>query len=142
MSQDSKLASKIKALTTRFAHGLTDDCNKATCRLVREMLFGIQASKDTVLAKDLSDVRKNYAKKKEHLAKVRDGSPGEIANGYWLLRQADLPVGGRARSELHGPEKPVRPGPRRVLFHQPRARGQGAAEPSVQESLRQGEPLL
>jgi len=39
---------------------------------------------DTVLAIDLGDIRKNYAKKMEHLAHVRDGSTGEIADGYWL----------------------------------------------------------
>lgn len=39
---------------------------------------------DTVLALDLGDLRKNYARKMEHLATVRDGSTGELAKGYWL----------------------------------------------------------
>ena len=39
---------------------------------------------DTVLALDLGDVRKRYAKKMEYLGHVRDGSTGEIAPGYWL----------------------------------------------------------
>lgn len=41
---------------------------------------------DTVLAVDLGDVRKTYAKSMEHLAHVRDGSSeqGDIVPGYWL----------------------------------------------------------
>lgn len=39
---------------------------------------------DTVLALDLSDVHKPFAKKMEGLAKVWDGSKGEPADGYWL----------------------------------------------------------
>jgi hypothetical protein len=39
---------------------------------------------NTVLALDLSDIRKEYARKMEHLATVRDGSTGELHQGYWL----------------------------------------------------------
>jgi len=39
---------------------------------------------NTVLALDLSDIRKEYAKKMEHLATVRDGSTGELHQDYWL----------------------------------------------------------
>ena len=39
---------------------------------------------DTVLALDLSDIRKEYARKMEHLATVWDGSTGETHPGYWL----------------------------------------------------------
>ena len=39
---------------------------------------------NTVLALDLSDIRKEYAEKMEHLAMVRDGSTGELHQGYWL----------------------------------------------------------
>ena len=39
---------------------------------------------NTVLALDLSDIRKEYAQKMEHLATVRDGSTGELHLGYWL----------------------------------------------------------
>lgn len=41
-------------------------------------------SEDTVLAIDLSDIYKPYAKKMDNLAKVWDGSAGEVRNGYWL----------------------------------------------------------
>ena len=51
-----------------------------------------RVTETTVLAVDLSDVRKEYAKKMEHLAHVRDGSTGEIVKGYWLreLLAADV----------------------------------------------------
>src|SRR3954453_4868426 len=39
---------------------------------------------NTVLCLDLSDIRKEYAQKMEHLASVRDGSTGEVQAGYWL----------------------------------------------------------
>lgn len=34
---------------------------------------------------DLSDIAKPFAKKMDHLATVRDGSTGELVNGYWLV---------------------------------------------------------
>jgi len=37
-----------------------------------------------VLCLDLSDVRKEYAEKMEHLDQVWDGSEGEVHAGYWL----------------------------------------------------------
>ncbi len=40
---------------------------------------------DTVLALDLSDTRKEYAQKMEHLTTVWDGSSGETYPGYWLV---------------------------------------------------------
>ena len=40
---------------------------------------------NTVLCLDLSDVRKEYAKKMEYLDEVWDGSEGEVHPGYWLL---------------------------------------------------------
>jgi len=42
----------------------------------------VWVDEDTVLAVDLSDLRKNFAKKMENLAKVRDGSTGQIVDGY------------------------------------------------------------
>ena len=49
---------------------------------------------DTVLALDLSDIRKEYAKKMENLAPVWDGSSGETHPGYWLLDVTGAEVGG------------------------------------------------
>lgn len=40
---------------------------------------------DTPMSLDLSDLAKRLAKKMDYLATVRDGSTGELMNGYWLL---------------------------------------------------------
>lgn len=44
-----------------------------------------QVKPDTVLALDVSDIRKAYAEKMACLGQVHDGSTGELATGYWLL---------------------------------------------------------
>jgi hypothetical protein len=49
---------------------------------------------NTVLALDLSDVRKEYAQKMEYLATVRDGSTGELHSGYWLCDVTGAEIGG------------------------------------------------
>jgi len=40
--------------------------------------------RDTLLILDLSDITKRYARRMEYLARVRDGSAGELSDGYWL----------------------------------------------------------
>ncbi len=49
---------------------------------------------NTVLCLDLSDICKEYAKKMEHLAPVRDGSTGEVHAGYWLCDITGAEVNG------------------------------------------------
>jgi len=44
-----------------------------------------QVGEETLLIIDPSDLSKKYAKKMQYLATVRDGSEGELANGYWTL---------------------------------------------------------
>ena len=51
---------------------------------------------DTVLAPDLSGIRKEYARKMEHLATVWDGSTGETHAGYWLVDVTAAEVNGGA----------------------------------------------
>jgi hypothetical protein len=63
-----------------------------TPQLVRMGSSRIQPN--TVLALDLSDVRKEYAQKMEYLATVRDGSTGELHSGYWLCNVTGAEVGG------------------------------------------------
>ena len=60
---------------------LTEFLNK---KLVQEGRWWIK--EETVLALDLSDISKEYSKKQEYLALVRDGSQkGKIRKGYWTL---------------------------------------------------------
>ncbi|MCP5118479.1 MAG: hypothetical protein GY953_47310, partial [bacterium] len=40
----------------------------------------------TLLVLDISDITKPHAEKMEYLARVRDGSTGEIADSYWLCQ--------------------------------------------------------
>jgi len=40
---------------------------------------------DTPIILDLSDIAKPFAKRLDYLATVRDGSTGELVNGYWLV---------------------------------------------------------
>lgn len=58
---------------------LTETINRWTC-----WEGGGEVDEETVLAIDLGDVRKPYAKKMEYLGGIRDGSTGEIGQGYWL----------------------------------------------------------
>jgi len=49
---------------------------------------------NTVLCLDLSDIRKEYAKKMEYLAPIHDGSTGEVHAGYWLCDITGAAVNG------------------------------------------------
>ena len=40
---------------------------------------------DTPIILDLSDIAKPLAKKMDYLATIRDGSTGQLVNGYWLV---------------------------------------------------------
>lgn len=61
-----------------------------------------QVKRDTVLALDLSDLTKKYARKMEHLARVRDGSEGELSDGYWLCDVLAADVGGTRLVPMYG----------------------------------------
>ena len=65
-----------------------------TTKLVE--MASVRIQQDTVLALDLSDIRKEYAQKMEHLATVWDGSSGETHPGYWLVDVTG--------AEVHGSE--------------------------------------
>jgi len=153
MAQDSRLARRIKRQMEKFADRLSEGLGKPTGRLVREMIYGIQCSKDvklsnvsrslreeirlikttnrlsrnlssrdlsdvlnrrlswagssrvkkdTVLALDLSDLTKKYAKKSEYLGRVRDGSEKKLSDGYWLCDVLGADVGGDCLVPLYG----------------------------------------
>ena len=80
------LAEKVRLIKTenRLCRNLArvDLTDRINRYLVWEGAGAVQA--DTVLALDLGDLRKTYAKAMEHLATVRDGSTGALAQGYWL----------------------------------------------------------
>jgi len=53
-----------------------------------------RVERNTVLALDLSDIRKEYARKMENLDMVHDGSTGQVHEGYWLCDVTAAPVNG------------------------------------------------
>ena len=74
---------------------------------------------DTPIILDLSDIAKPYAKKMDYLATVRDGSTGELVNGYWLVelyasvsRKNPLPI----LLEPFSHEEPESPGQNPVVI--------------------------
>jgi len=102
-SQDVKLSNIARSLKEqiplietekRLSRNLkADELEKElTPQLVR---MGTQRVRpNTVLALDLSDIRKEYAQKMEYLATVRDGSSGELHQGYWLCDVTAAEVNG------------------------------------------------
>lgn len=42
--------------------------------------------KSTLLVVDISDISKDHARRMEYLGRVRDGSTGEIKDGYWTIK--------------------------------------------------------
>jgi len=55
---------------------------------------------NTLLIVDPSDIAKKYAEKMEYLARVRDGSEGTLANGYWLCQVIGVECGGQEITPL------------------------------------------
>jgi len=149
----SRIARKLREKIGGFSGELSRGLPKVVERLVREMIYGIQASqsvvltkigrmleepislkkveerlsrqllrrgigqkvqhnllrmgakhvgKDTLLILDPSDIRKKYAKKMQYLATVRDGSEGELGNGYWTCNVAATEVDGSKIVPLAG----------------------------------------
>lgn len=56
---------------------------------------------DTLLVMDISDIAKKYAQKMEYMARVWDGSEGEVANGYWTCNVIGAEVGEVALTPLY-----------------------------------------
>ncbi len=137
MSYESRIAANLKGQLSKFSGIISREFTKPKQKLIKEMLYGIQASKDVklsniartlkkeqyliktedrlsrnlddcdltdaikgevcrlaasrvtddmVIAIDPGDIRKKYARKMEFLGKVRDGSEGEIGEGYPLCK--------------------------------------------------------
>ena len=102
-SQDVKLSNISRALQEEIALIRTEkrlSRNLKSAELEKELtpqLVRMGSSRiqpNTVLALDLSDIRKEYAQKMENLATVRDGSTGELHLGYWLCDVTGAEVNG------------------------------------------------
>ena len=92
--KDVKLSSIVRALKEGITPEKVEDGLSrmlSSNGLERDLHYVIAAEgarkvhRDTLIILDPSDVQKPYAKKMEHLAKVWDGSKGEVGDnlGYW-----------------------------------------------------------
>ncbi len=80
LNEEIKLIKTEQRLSRQISkEDLTEHINKA---ILKEGYRKI--TKDIVLAWDLSDIQKPFAKKMDNLAKVWDGSEGEVGQGYWI----------------------------------------------------------
>jgi hypothetical protein len=104
-SQDIKLSSVARSLREdipliktedRLSRNLQAEELEAHLRTALLRLGSQRVQTHTVLCLDLSDVRKQYARKMEFLDQVWDGSAGEVHAGYWLCSV----IG----TEIHGSE--------------------------------------
>jgi hypothetical protein len=59
-----------------------------------------RVGRDTLLVIDPSDLAKKYGEKMEYLARVRDGSTGQLADGYWLCQVVAVECGGQEITPL------------------------------------------
>jgi hypothetical protein len=109
-SQDVKLSNIARALKEEIALIDTEkrlSRNLKAAELEKELTpqlvrMGSQrVQPNTVLALDLSDIRKEYAQKMENLAEVRDGSTGELHLGYWLCDVTAAEVNGSEITPLY-----------------------------------------
>jgi len=90
---------------------------------IKELLPGLwlpYLQNDTPIILDLSDIAKPLAKKMDYLATVRDGSTGELVNGYWLVelyaslsRKNPVPI----LLEPFSHEEPYSPGQNPVVLN-------------------------
>ena len=80
--QRTKFLSRLDRLESHLVKN-SDFDNKVKAQLTDSWLPFIKD--DTPIILDLSDIAKPYAKKMDYLATVRDGSSGQLVNGYWLL---------------------------------------------------------
>lgn len=102
-SQDVKLSNIARSLQEEITLIRTEkrlSRNLKSAELEQELtpqlvrMGSSRVQPNTVLALDLSDIRKEYAQKMENLATVRDGSTGELHKGYWLCDVTGAEVSG------------------------------------------------
>jgi len=102
-SQDVKLSNIARSLKEEIPLIKTEDRlsrNLKAAGLEAELsvrlaaMAGSRVEANTVLCLDLSDIRKEYARKMEHLTTVRDGSTGELHAGYELCAVTGADVNG------------------------------------------------
>lgn len=111
-SKDVKLSSIVRALREKTSPKKVEDrlSRMLSSKGLEEGLHDFIASEgarkvraDTLIIIDPSDVQKPYARKMDYLAKVWDGSRGEVGDnlGYWGCMAVACESGGRRPVPLH-----------------------------------------
>ena len=115
-NQQIKFISRLDRLESHLAKD-SDFDNKIKAQLPANWLPFIK--EDTPIILDLSDIAKPYAKKMDYLTTVRDGSSGQLVNGYWLVesyasvsRKNPVPI----LLELFSHQEPESPGQNPVVI--------------------------
>ena len=110
--KDVKLTSIVRALKEKITAKKVEDrlsrmlSAEGLERDLHDVIAAEGAAKvhrDTLIILDPFDVQKPYARKMEHLAKVWDGSKGEVGDnlGYWGCMAVACESGGRRPIPLH-----------------------------------------
>jgi len=90
LEEDIKLIKTENRLSRNAQNmDLTEKLNESLIKEAKKRIM-----KDTVLALDLSDINKPFAKKMDYLAGVWDGSEGKSAQGYWMTQVSAADVKG------------------------------------------------
>jgi hypothetical protein len=82
-NQRTKFLSRLDRLEAHLVKN-SDFDNKVKAALPQVWLPFVKD--DTPILLDLSDIAKPFARKMDYLATVRDGSSGQLVNGYWLVQ--------------------------------------------------------
>jgi hypothetical protein len=89
LAEEISLKKTIDRLSARLAYpGLARHLTEA---VIRDAASRIK--KDMLLIVDISEVAKKYARRMQYLCRVRDGSEGELAEGYWSCDVVGVEVG-------------------------------------------------
>lgn len=97
LSEDIKLI-KTENRLSRNAQGedLTVQFNEGIIKRAAKRILP-----DTVIALDLSDIHKPFAKKMDYLADVWNGSEGRVTKGYWLLEATAADIDSETLTPLY-----------------------------------------
>ena len=110
-SRDTKLSSIARSLGEKISLKKTEErlsrhlAVRGLGQKVNEVLAehgSRRVHKDTLIVIDPTDIRKPYARQMPHLGRVRDGSTGDIVNGYWACLAIACEPEGRRMIPLHG----------------------------------------
>ncbi len=77
---------RLKKVVERLSRQLNRKGLRVRVRRNLLKLAAPRVGRETLLVVDLTDVSKPYAREMEYLARVRDGSRGELRDGYWCCQ--------------------------------------------------------